>query len=38
VNHMHAGTHGSQNVLDPLELELQGVASHMAWVLGSEHR
>lgn len=36
--HMYADTCGGpKKALNPLELELQAVMSHSAWVLGPEH-
>lgn len=33
--HRHAGAHGGQKgTLNPLELRLQAVRSHLMWVLG----
>ena len=33
---MHADACGGQRAPDPLELELQAVVSHLAWVLGTK--
>lgn len=39
VQHIHAGAHRIQKrVLDPLELELQAVVSHVTWVQGTKLR
>lgn len=35
---MSARVHGGKRVLTPSELELQAVASHLVWMLGTELR
>lgn len=36
--YVNARVHGGKRVLTPLELELQAVAGHLVWMLGTELR